>query len=571
MYKFSYFCKDRLELKQMNFSQIFEDFSVDFATHQAIYDINLRKAACHLSFSARHSLDIILLFSIYLLQIPLLFAQDTLPLHYSRTITEVELSEHVYKLASKEFEGRYTGSKGQIRAAEYIMNEFKKDGLEAPRISGKATYTQDYILDNCRWKDQRLLVNGTELEVGKNFLFLSDPVDIRGTYQVIFSGYGIEDSAYSDFKNLDVKGKIMLVFSGEPVNKQGISVISGAQELSKKAYYFSKSAVAIEKGAAGIIIIAREESDFKKFLKNREYYNQKQNISYPYGDEELIIHKEAFSAFMDLKTAAKLIRQDPKVLAATLNEMQTSLKTSAGRFAGTIEIDASSDCFPMQTANIVGVVKGTSLKNEAVVVVAHYDHLGVQNGLIYYGADDNASGTAAVMEIAEAFADAAREGHRPRRTVIFLAVSGEELGLYGSKFYSENPVIPLDNTYACVNIDMIGRASSRQEGDPEYISGFAYVTSDILEVAQKSNILLNPDLEDQMEFRERIRGGSDHYYFARHGIPSLFYFTGLHRDYHEPTDTPDKILYSRMEKIARAIFATTWELANREERLEIGN
>jgi hypothetical protein len=501
----------------------------------------------------------------------LLFAQDTLPIYYSRSITAKEISEHVYKLASKDFEGRYTGSKGQTRAGEYIMDEFKEDGLEAAQISGKPTYTQDFILDNCRWKDQRLLVNGKEFKVGKDFLFLSDPVDIKGTYPVVFAGFGIEDPIYSDFGNIDVKGKIMLVFSGEPENEEGISVISGRKEPSKKAYYFGKSAVAVDKGAEGVIIIARKNSDFKKYLKNREYYDQKPNISYPSVEEDTLKHKVAFSAYMDLKTAARLVQEGPKSLSAALHEMEASLETAAGRFTGSVEIDASSDCLLMHTSNVIGLIEGTDKKNEAVVVVAHYDHLGQNKGKTYFGADDNASGTAAVMEIAEAFEQAARDGHRPRRTVIFLCVSGEEQGLYGSQFYTENPVIPLDSTFACVNIDMIGRAETKMNDSPDYISGYAYLSKDILEVSRKNSSLMGPDLEDRIEYRANVRGGSDHYHFSMNGIPSLFYFEGFHKDYHEPTDTPDKILYDRMEKIVRIIFATTWELANSTEELKIKN
>lgn len=515
---------------------------------------------------------IILPFLIILfLPFELLFGQDNLLFHYSRTITAKELSDHVYRLASKEFEGRFTGSKGQIKAEEYIKDEFKKDGLQAPQISGKPTYIQDFTLDNCRWKDQRLLVNGVGFEVGKDFLFLSDPVNIKGTYPVVFAGFGIEDSVYSDFGNLDVKGKIMLVFSGEPENKEGNSVISGRKEPSRKAYYFSKSAVAMNKGAAGVIIIARKDSDFRKYLKNREYYDQNPNISYPSKEEDPLKHKEAFSAYMDLKTAARLVNEDPKNLSAALHEVESSLKTTAGRFTGSVGIDASSDCSPMLTGNVIGMVEGTDKKREAVVVIAHYDHLGEKDGKIYFGADDNASGTAAVMELAEAFAQAARDGHRPRRTVIFMCVSAEELGLYGSQFYSENPVIPLDSTFACVNIDMIGRVNPKLKDSSDYISGYAYLSEDIREVSRKNSHLMAPGLADRMEFRAHIRGDSDHYHFANHGIPSLFYFEGLHKDYHEPTDTPDKILYDRMEKIVRIIFATTWDLANRTQKLKIKN
>jgi hypothetical protein len=554
----------------MDFSQIFAEIDADLADHKKVYNFNLRKSAYNLRSSARNLKAIILSLLVIFSCTSKLTAQDTLPLHYSRTITQQELSEHVYKLASSDFEGRYTGSKGQLKAEEYIINDFKKDGLKAAVISGKQTYEQDFTLDNCRWKDQRLFVNGTEFKVGKDFLFLSDPVDINGTYPVVFAGFGIEDSLYSDFGNIDVNGKIMLVFTGEPRNSEGTYLISGKKELSKKGYYFSKAAAAANKGAEGVIIIARNEHDFRKYLKIKKYYNPRPNISYPAKDEEFTIHKEAFSAYMDLKTAARLVGEKPKVLTSAMHEMESSHKTTAGRFTGAVEINASSDCFPLQTGNVVGIIEGTDLKNEAVVVVAHYDHLGEENGKIYFGADDNASGTAAVMEIAEAFASAANDGYRPRRTVVFLAVSGEELGLYGSKYYSENPIISLDSTFACVNIDMIGRVSGKLENSPGYISGYAFISKDILKISQENNLKIAPDLEDRIDFSAGIRGGSDHYYFAKHGIPSLFYFEGFHRDYHEPTDTPDKILYERMEKIVRAIFATTWELANRQERLEIG-
>lgn len=514
-------------------------------------------------------ISFILAFSVHF---HLLFAQDTIPIHYSRTITAKELSEYVYKLASREYEGRYTGSKGQISAGEYIRAEFEKDGLQAPFISGTQDYMQDYTLENCRWKDQRLKVNGKEFKVGKDFLFLSDPVNIKGTFPVVFAGFGIEDSAWSDFGNIDVKGKIMLVFSGEPKDEDGFSVISGKKEPSKKAYYFSKAAVAVDKGAEGVIIIARKDADFKNYLRNAAYYNEEPEISYPSGGSQAEKkHKMAFSAFMDLKTAALLVREDPEKLKAALEEMESSHKTAAGRFNGSVEVDASSDCLAMTTGNVIGMIEGTDKKNEAVVVVAHYDHLGHKRGEIYYGADDNASGTAAVMELAEAFAQAARDGHHPDRTIIFLAVSGEEEGLYGSRYYSEHPVIPLDSTFACVNIDMIGRAETKMKDNPDYISGYAYLSKDILEVSQKNTALIAPDITDKMEFRARVRGGSDHYYFADHGIPSLFYFEGMHKDYHKPTDTADKILYDRMEKIVRIIFATTWELANRETELKIKN
>lgn len=496
-----------------------------------------------------------------------LAAQDTLPLHYAKTITKEELSAHVYKLASDDFEGRFTGSRGQVRAEKYIRDDFRDAGLEMPVINGTPTYTQQYTLNDCRWKDQRLMIDNKELKVGKDFLFLGDPINVHGDYPVVFAGFGIEDSAYSDFGKIDIRGKIMLSFAGEPRRADGNSMITGFNEMSKKGYYFSKTAIAADKGAEGVFIISRSRSDYKKYLKERAYYDPKPNISYPIKDEEDMKHKEIFSAYMNIKTAAKMVGQDSRSILGSLKEIESSGNSTAGKFNGEIRIDASSECYPVETGNVVGMIEGTDLKSQAVVVVAHYDHLGEDNKGIYHGADDNASGTAAVMEIAEAFARAAHDGIRPRRTLIFLAVSGEELGLYGSKFYSQYPVISLDSTFACLNIDMIGRASNKQVDSPGYIGGFVYESPDLLAVSQHICSIMAPDLEDQIEYKKSLRGGSDHYYFARHGIPSLFYFEGFHPDYHEVTDTADKILYDRMEKIVRMIFATAWELANREGKL----
>ncbi len=542
----------------MLYSQIYANFKPQiYADGDTYYCLILRKSAIYLRKSTRNIFIIVLLYSAC-------YAQDTTYLRYTETITSDELSTHVYTLASEEMEGRFTGSRGMFRAKNYIATEFESYQIKQPVIGDRPTYSQDFALEECRWKDQRLVVDGEEFRVGKDFLFLSDPVSFSGNFPVVFAGFGVDDSVYSDFGNIDVKGKIMLAYSGEPRNSEGNSCITGTREFSKKGYYFSKAAMAANLGAKGVFIISRQKSDYKKFLKAREYYNPKPVITYPRKGEDSLHQKPAFAAYMNVKTAAKLVGEKPAQLQDALKEMESRLQTTAGRFSGQVSIEARSECSALPTANVVGMIEGTDLAHETVVVVAHYDHLGYNVNGIYYGADDNASGTAAVMEIAEAFSLAAQKGLRPRRTVIFLAVSGEELGLYGSKYYTEHPLISLDSTYACVNIDMIGRASRKLENSPDYISGYVYESQELLEVSREACSITAPDLEDRIEYRKSLRGGSDHYYFAEQGIPAIFYFTGFHDDYHEVTDTPDKILYDRMEKIVRTIFATTWELANRE-------
>jgi hypothetical protein len=325
--------------------------------------------------------------------------------------------------------------------------------------------------------------------------------------------------------------------------------------------------MAAEKGAEGVFIISRKKSDYKKYLKARDYYDPKPNISYPLNDEDTLKHRNAFAAYMNVKTASRLVNTRPKELVAALEEMEATRTTAAGRFSGQVAIDASSDCIALPTANVIGIIEGTDLKNEAVVVVAHYDHLGMDNTGIY------------LRRRRQCFRHRCRDGNC--RSLLACSAGGDPSAAHGDfhgrirrrawplriKYYSQYPVVSLDSTYACVNIDMIGRASTKLASSPDYISGYVYNSTDLLEISQQSNSLSAPDLEDRVEFRKNLRGGSDHYYFAKHGIPSLFYFTGFHPDYHEITDTPDKILYDRMEKIVRAIFVTTWELANREERL----
>ena len=191
----------------MVFSQIFADFTADFTDLNTVINLNLRESAYHLRKSARNISTILILISVFFIRISFISGQDTLMLHYSKSITKEELSTHVYKLASPEFEGRFTGSRGMFRAQNYITAEFEKAGLGKPEIYGKPTYSQEFTLDECLWKDQRLFVDGAEASVGKDFLFLNDPVDIKGDFPVVFAGFGIEDSIYSDFGSIDVKGK----------------------------------------------------------------------------------------------------------------------------------------------------------------------------------------------------------------------------------------------------------------------------------------------------------------------------------------------------------------------------
>lgn len=493
-----------------------------------------------------------------------LLSQETLLLQYSNSITREELSEHVYTLASEKFDGRYTGSEGQRMAAEYIQKEFREDGLKAPGLGSSMPYFQEFALDKCYWKEQSLSAGDVKFTAGEQFVFLTEPKDLGGDYPVVFTGFGIDDPLYSDYTDLDVNGKVVLAFSGEPKGKDGKYLISGKEDPSRKAYYWSKSVTAKQMGAIGLIVMARDEKDFRKYAKHYDEMVSRPETSYR-GDKD---PTDIFSVYIPAVSGGPMLGKSGEDMES-MAESDEAITLNAGKLSGTVGIGARRECFPMNTENVIGIVEGSDKKGEAVVVVAHYDHVGQQDGKIYYGADDNATGTAAVMEIAEAFAKAAEDGHRPARTVIFMAVTAEELGLYGSRYYTEHPVISLDSTYACVNIDMIGRTWTRLRDEPNYIGGYVYSSMDLFTLVQEQIRLSAPGLKDRMEYSQGLRGGSDHYHFSEKGVPSIFYFTGIHKDYHEPSDTPDKILYDRMETTVRTIFATAWALANRKEALII--
>ncbi|MBJ2174596.1 M28 family peptidase [Aureibaculum sp. A20] len=225
--------------------------------------------------------------------------------------------------------------------------------------------------------------------------------------------------------------------------------------------------------------------------------------------------------------------------------------------------------------NVVAYIKGTEKPDEYVVISAHYDHLGIKGGKIFNGADDDASGTTAVLEIAKAFQKAVKAGNGPKRSLVFLHVTGEEIGLFGSKYYSENPIFPLENTIVDLNIDMVGRIDEKHDETPEfiYLIGADKLSTELHELSEAVNkkytkLALDYTYNDEND-PNRFYYRSDHYNFAKNNIPVIFYFNGVHEDYHKHTDTPDKIRYDLLQKRAQLVFYTAWEIANRDKTLKV--
>ena len=231
---------------------------------------------------------------------------------------------------------------------------------------------------------------------------------------------------------------------------------------------------------------------------------------------------------------------------------------------------------PVQTENVVAIIEGSTLPEEYIVISSHLDHEGVKNGEIYNGADDDGSGSVALLEVAEAFQEAVKAGKGPKRSIIFLHVSGEEKGLLGSRYYTDNPLYPLVNTIANLNIDMVGRTDPKRKNENDnyiYLIGSDRLSTELHEVSEAANkATVNLELDYTYNAEDdpnRFYFRSDHYNFAKNNIPVIFYFNGTHDDYHKPTDTVEKIRYDLLAQRSQLVFYTAWELANREERIVV--
>ncbi len=248
-----------------------------------------------------------------------------------------------------------------------------------------------------------------------------------------------------------------------------------------------------------------------------------------------------------------------------------------GNYVSEIKITATKTTRDLERSNVLGVLPGTDKKDEYVFLTGHYDHLGKRGDVIWYGADDDGSGTTSVLQMAEAFTAAAKKGNKPRRTIVFMTVSGEEKGLWGSQYYSEHPIYPLDKTSVDLNTDMDGRVDTERKTPDTlnyiYVIGHDKLSSDLPKINEAMNnkytkMTLDYKYDDPND-QNRIYYRSDHYNFARKGVPILFFYDGmLQADYHKPTDTVEKINFDLMAKRAQLVFYTAWEMANRDEMLK---
>jgi len=514
----------------------------------------------------------LVLFISLLLCISIAFAQNDAAAKYAAVITANSLNKHLSIIASAEMEGRETGTEGQRKAAAYIEAQFKAIGLKP--VTSLNGYQQYYPLYQDSLISTTLNAGGKDAVFGTDFI---SPMNANETgkfkgKKIIFIGYGIDDKTYSDYSNVNVKGKVVIFFLGEP-KKDGKFIISGTTRGSEWSFpgITKKLALAASKGAVGALVINPQQETFnQRTVEN----GKKTGVYFPRSNDAKMINYALLSHAFSKTIIAGDFALDSVIASAKrsevlkINGVEKKYKTnfSFNKYRNTIN-----------ASNVVGIIEGTDKKDEYVFITGHYDHLGMRNGQIYYGADDDGSGTCSVIQMAEAFAKAAAEGNRPRRTIVFMTVSGEEKGLWGSEYYSDHPFFPLDKTTVNLNIDMVGRVDTeRKTGDTlnyVYVIGHDKISSDLPVINEGVNnkytqLVLDYKFDDPND-QNRIYFRSDHYNFAKKGIPILFFYDGmLKSDYHKPTDTIEKINWALYEKRTRMIFHTAWEMANRNDMLK---
>ncbi len=463
------------------------------------------------------------------------FAQK--PETFAKTITANDLKKHLYIVASKEMEGRETATPGQRKAAAYIENHFKQVGLQ-PGNNGSYQMYFDVYQDSLT--DATLEVNGKPFQLDKDFnpSIGNIPATLRFS-EVVMIGANSIDSV----KNANLAGKLVMIVGNVPSARRGqggglLGVLQskGIAGILSVSPVFPRTSPLSRKGNQSI-------NAFKRALAPQQY-----SIS------ENVARAITGSAY-------DLVKEDNAVV-----------KT----FPANVLLEVKKSTLTAQSSNVVGVLPGTDLKDEYLFITAHYDHLGKRDTVIYYGADDDGSGTVGVLELAEAFAKAKATGKGPRRSIVFMTVSGEEKGLWGSEYYASNPIFPLDKTTADLNIDMIGRSDVTRPGDTTnyvYVVGDDKLSSELKPISESVNkkytrLELDYKFNDPND-KNFIYYRSDHYNFAKQGVPIIFYYDGmLGADYHRPTDTPEKINYPLLAKRAQLVFYTAWEMANRNEMLK---
>jgi hypothetical protein len=485
---------------------------------------------------------------------------------FSSFIDVKDLHQHLSILASDEYEGRETGKEGQRKASEYLQTEFQKAGLIPPTADG---YKQNFKLKQKVLANRKLSINQREMEIGEEFFVAKDRTEYNIlSNEIIFVGYGINEGTYNSFKGIDVANKVVVVIDGEPKIEDNyiINVDGSKSKWSDRKFKIE----AIRKLNPSLIIYI--DNNYEKYKSYYKHQLESSSLTLAFKNKNAtnipVINAGQIVAEELLKANKKIYN---KVLES-LSKKKTASK--ALLLKSTIKLDVQFIEEDVKSDNVLAMIPGTDITDEYLFITAHYDHIGVIDGKVYNGADDDGSGTVALLEIAQAFMEAKKVGKGPRRNIVFMAVSGEEKGLLGSEYYVNFPTIPLSKTIVDLNIDMIGRFDEAHKEDTNfvYVIGADKLSSELHSINEKAaehvGIKVDYKFNDPKD-PNRFYYRSDHYNFAKNNIPIAFYFNGVHVDYHKEGDEVQKITFPMLAKRAQLVFYTAWELANRDKRIVV--
>ena len=470
------------------------------------------------------------------------------PQPFASTILAEDLENHLMVLASDAFEGRETGERGAEKAAAYIASHFNSIGI-APYDG--STYYQPVKLIRSQITGGQAAVNGNALAFLDDFLFYPGlkVSTLEDVAMVALSG--VEAVA-----STDVKGKAVVVAGTDGLN-----------DVRKAAN---------DNGASAVIVVSEDISTLRSRMKpwlmrkslrlDRDEPREREGTRIP----TFMVDAAATSAWWSASDV-KSWKKWSKKLAKGKALDAVDLVDVTWNFS----LDRTEEAIVGQ--NVLGYIPGSDslLREELIVITAHYDHVGIIEGEIHNGADDDGSGTVSVLELAQAFQEAVQAGEGPKRSVLLMTVVGEEKGLLGSEWYADHPIWPLEQTVANLNIDMIGRVDEAHPDDDRYVYliGSDKLSSELHEISENANSTYTnlaldytfnaPDDPNRFYYR------SDHYNFAKNNIPVIFYFSGVHEDYHRPGDDPEKIHYDKTAEIGQLVFYTAWQLANQAKRIEV--
>lgn len=481
----------------------------------------------------------------------ILAAQEPTARKYGDKIIAEDLREYLTILASDAMEGREAGKRGQKMAAAFIRAHFEDLGLTAP-ISGNYYQHMEFYTTE---------PGETFIALGQHrFLNFEDVVytggDTKGEINLplVFAGYG----APSDFDLVDIKNKAVLFLSAG-------DYIAGNKSV----------AMARERGAKLVLVCStRTKEAFDKYSARAKKLSNDNGLSPTKPALNEFPRPGLF--FVSSDCASKLLNVSMEVLENSSKE-DVKKKTLKRIKPAAITYKATTDVKTVKTENVLGLLEGSDKKDELLIISSHFDHVGIEEGgegdVIYNGADDDGSGTVALMEMAKIFVEAKKAGHGPRRSILFMAFTAEESGLLGSDFYARHPVFPLQNTVANLNIDMIGRRDLKHAESPPYVYviGADKLSSTLNSVSETANntytnLVFDYTYNDPLH-PENLYYRSDHWNFAKRNIPIIFYFDGIHEDYHQPSDEVEKIEFDLLAKRTQCIFYTAWEIVNRESRI----